>query len=59
MQVPVLPLVVAGVVLTFVVAVLGWWVAARVERRRRTARRIAETNRSWEQQGGARRPGGS
>ncbi|SEQ94211.1 hypothetical protein [Microlunatus flavus] len=56
MQVPVLPLVVGGVALTFLFAVLGWWVASRVERRRRIERRNAETNRRWEQQGGARPP---
>lgn len=56
MEVPLLPVVVGGIVLTFALAVLGWWVASRVERRRRTARRDAETNRRWEQQGGARRP---
>lgn len=50
-----LPVALGGIGLTFALAVLGWWVASRVERRRRTARRIAETNRNWEQQGGARR----
>ena len=55
MEIPILPLVVGAVLLTFVLSILGWWVASRVERRRRTARRIAETNRNWEQQGGARR----
>lgn len=55
MEIPILPLVVGAVLLTFALSILGWWVASRVERRRRTARRIAETNRNWEQQGGARR----
>ena len=55
MEIPVLPFVIGAVLLTFALAVAGWWVASRVERRRRTARRIAETNKSWEQQGGARR----
>lgn len=50
-----LPVALGGIGLTFALAVLGWWIASRVERRRRTARRIAETNRNWEQQGGARR----
>lgn len=56
MEIPVLPLVIGGIVLTFALAILGWWVASRIERRRSIARRIAETNRNWEQQGGARRP---
>ena len=56
MQVPVLPVVIGAIVLTFALAVLGWWVASRIERRRRIARRNAETNRRWEQQGGARPP---
>ena len=55
MEIPILPFVVGAVLLTFALSVLGWWIASRVERRRRTARRIAETNRAWEQQGGARR----
>lgn len=40
MEIPALPFAIGGVVLTFAVAVLGWWVASRVERRRRTARRL-------------------
>ena len=55
MEILALPFVVGGVVVTFALAILGWWVASRVERRRRIARRIAETNRTWEEQGGARR----
>ncbi len=58
MQIPILPFVLGAIALTFALALLGWWVASRIERRRRTARRIAETNRRWRQQGGARRPGG-
>lgn len=57
-EVPLLPFALGAILATFALAVLGWWVASRVERRRRTARRIAETNRNWEQQGGARRPPG-
>ena len=45
MQIPLLPVVLAGIFLTFAVAVLGWWVASRIERRRRTARRLAEDAR--------------
>ena len=40
MEIPVLPLVVGGIVLTFALAILGWWVASRIERRRSIARRI-------------------
>ena len=54
-EVPLLPFALGAILATFALAVLGWWIASRVERRRRTARRTAETNRSWEQQG-ARRP---
>ena len=42
MEIPVLPLAVGAIVLTFAVAILGWWIASRVERRRRTARRLAQ-----------------
>lgn len=56
MRIPILPFALGAIALTFLIAVLGWWVASRVERRRRTARRIAETNRRWQEQGGARRP---
>ncbi|GAB2568291.1 hypothetical protein [Microlunatus antarcticus] len=45
MEIPLLPVVLVGILLTFAVAVLGWWVASRVERRRRTARRLAEDDR--------------
>lgn len=57
MEIPLLPFALGGIGLTFALALLGWWVASRVERRRRTARRIGETDRRWQQQGGARRPG--
>jgi lipopolysaccharide export LptBFGC system permease protein LptF len=42
-EIPALPFALGGIVLTFAVAVLGWWVASKVERRRRTARRLAAT----------------
>ena len=57
MQIPILPFALGAIALTFALAFLGWWVASRIERRRRTARRVAETNRNWDQQGGARAPG--
>jgi lipopolysaccharide export LptBFGC system permease protein LptF len=44
-QIPLLPVAIGGIVLTFALAVLGWWIASHVERRRRTARRAAETDR--------------
>ena len=51
-----MPFVLGAIGLTFALAILGWWVASRIDRRRRTARRNAEADRSWERQGGARRP---
>jgi lipopolysaccharide export LptBFGC system permease protein LptF len=51
MEIPALPFAIGGIVVTFALAVLGWWVASRVERRRRTARRTAETERFRRQQG--------
>lgn len=45
MEILALPFVLGGIVLTFAVAVLGWWVASRVERRRRTARRVQADRR--------------
>ena len=46
MQIPLLPFVIGAIALTFALAVLGWWIASRVERRRRTARRLDETRRA-------------
>ena len=57
MEIPILPVALGAIALTFALALLGWWIASRVERKRRTTRRIAETNRNWDAQGGARRPG--
>lgn len=56
MEIPALPFAIGGIVLTFAVAILGWWIASRVERRRRTARRIAENDRLHRGRGGATRP---
>lgn len=56
MEIPLLPFALGAIAITFALAILGWWVASRVERRRRIAKRIAETNRRWEQQGGAQHP---
>ncbi len=41
MEVPLLPFALGAILLTFALAVLGWWVASRVEARRRTARRTS------------------
>jgi lipopolysaccharide export LptBFGC system permease protein LptF len=53
-EIPLLPVVLVGIGLTFALAVLGWWVASRVERRRRTARRLAENDRLRDQRGDQR-----
>jgi lipopolysaccharide export LptBFGC system permease protein LptF len=56
MEIPALPFAIGGIVLTFALAILGWWIASRVERRRRTARRIAQTERLQRDQGGPAQP---
>lgn len=56
MEIPALPFALGGILLTFAVAILGWWIASRVERRRRTARRIAQTERLHHDQGGTAPP---
>lgn len=56
MEIPALPFAIGGIVLTFAVAVLGWWIGSRVERRRRTARRVAETDRLNRRQSGSAQP---
>lgn len=56
MRIPILPFTLMAVGLTFALALLGWWIAQAIERKRRVARRIAETNRRWQEQGGAQRP---
>jgi hypothetical protein len=56
-DIPALPFAIGGIVLTFALAVLGWWIGSRVERRRRTARRVAETDRLHRDQGGPAAPG--
>lgn len=43
MQIPLLPVALGGILLTFALAVLGWWVASRIERRHRAARRARAT----------------
>ncbi|MGI3783406.1 MAG: hypothetical protein ACRYG2_21800 [Janthinobacterium lividum] len=58
MQIPLLPFVIGAIVLTFALAVLGWWIASRVERRRRTARRLTETRRARSPQDRANRRNG-
>jgi lipopolysaccharide export LptBFGC system permease protein LptF len=55
-EIPALPFAIGGVVLTFALAVLGWWLASHVERRRRTARRLAETERLQRESGRAPEP---
>lgn len=52
MEIPVLPFALGAIGLTFALAILGWWVATRIEQRRRTARRLAEADKLRE-----RRPG--
>jgi lipopolysaccharide export LptBFGC system permease protein LptF len=56
MEIPALPFAIGGIVLTFALAILGWWIASRVERRRRTARRIAQNERLQRDQGGPAQP---
>ena len=56
MEIPALPFALGGIVLTFAVAVLGWWVASKVERRRRTARRLAATRQLEDRARGADEP---
>lgn len=52
MRIPILPFTLTAIALTFALAVLGWWIAQHVERKRRIARRNAETKQRWQQQGG-------
>jgi lipopolysaccharide export LptBFGC system permease protein LptF len=56
-EIPLLPFAIGGIVLTFALAILGWWIATRVERRRRTARRAAEAERLHRDQGRTAEPG--
>ncbi|HEY0239510.1 MAG TPA: hypothetical protein VGC37_12775 [Friedmanniella sp.] len=56
MEIPALPFAIGGIVLTFALAVLGWWLASRVERRRRTARRLAANERLGRAAGEGREP---
>ena len=56
MHIPVLPVALVGIALTFALALLGWWLAQRVERRRRAARRLREADRNREEHGEVSEP---
>ena len=35
MEIPLLPFALGAIALTFALAILGWWIASRIERRRK------------------------
>lgn len=56
MTIPVLPFTLTAVGLTFAFALLGWWIAQRVERRRRIARRATHSNQHGQPHTKTKRP---